>query len=199
MNTAAHSSRPGDLKRRLMDAAIAVIAQEDPANLSLREVARALGVSHAAPKNHFADKTALLTEIAMEGFGLLGETLGDSFSSSDRTVEGLAAAGVAYVRFSVNNPGYFRVMWRNELLDQSHPGLDEAGRAAFTALTTAVEAAQSEGWAPGRQAADIAALAWASVHGMAQLHLDGPLRDMDGRNIEELTARVIGLMIEGLS
>lgn len=199
MNGVARSSGPGDLKRRLMDAAIEVIAQEDPANLSLREVARALGVSHAAPKNHFADKTALLTEIAMEGFELLRDTLGDALASADHIVEGLEAAGAAYVRFSVNNPGYFRVMWRNELLDQNHPRLDDAGRAAFAALTTAVQTAQSQGWALGRQAADVAALAWASVHGLAQLHLDGPLRDMDGRNIDELTARVIGLMIEGLS
>ena len=65
----------GDLRRDLLDAALQVVATEGPSAVNLRALARDIGVSHAAPANHFPDKTAVFTAIAQEGFELLGQAM----------------------------------------------------------------------------------------------------------------------------
>jgi AcrR family transcriptional regulator len=187
----------GDLRRALLDAAVAVVAVDDPANLSLRAVARKVGVSHAAPKNHFADKTALLTAIAAEGFEGLGQAMADAIGSAASAVDGFLAGGRSYVRFAADHPGHFRVMWRNEILDQDDEYLKAAGEATFDLLVSMVDAAQGEGWAPGRQPDQLAVLAWSSVHGLAQLHLDGPLGNMVGGDLDDLAAKTTELLRHG--
>lgn len=187
----------GDLRRTLLDAAIRSVADHDPANLSLRAVARQVGVSHAAPKHHFDDKTALLTAIAVEGFVGLGEALADAADDAPGPVDGLIAAGQAYVRFSVEHPGHFRVMWRNDLLDQSDAHLEAAARETFGVLSGMVVAAQATGWADGHDVAELATLLWSAVHGLAQLYLDGPLGDMIGTDVDHLSETTVKLLIDG--
>src|SRR6266536_2800253 len=68
----------GDLRRELIDTALELIAREGPSTVSLRSLARGLGVSHAAPGNHFPDKAALFTAIAIEGFKLLSAAIEDA-------------------------------------------------------------------------------------------------------------------------
>src|SRR5690349_18354767 len=83
----------GNLRRALLDAAVDVIARDGPVGLGLRQVSRAVGVSHTAAAHHFGDKAGLLTAVAVEGFGLLSDALaaaGDDF----------AEVGVAYVGFA---------------------------------------------------------------------------------------------------
>src|SRR5919112_6813183 len=65
----------GNLRRALIDAALTAVAQQGPAALSLRDVARRAGVSHAAPTHHFGNKAGLLTAIAAEGWDLLADAL----------------------------------------------------------------------------------------------------------------------------
>jgi AcrR family transcriptional regulator len=187
----------GDLRRALLDAAIEAVAVDDPANLSLRAVARTVGVSHAAPKNQFADKTALLTAIAIEGFDYLGAAFMASRQGS--AIEALGRGGQAYVRFAVDHPGHFRVMWRAELLDPDDETLEAAGKFTFDGLLAMVAAAQSEGWAPGRAPQDLAVLAWSAVHGLAQLHLDGPLATMVGDDVDGLARTMTTLIAEAMS
>ncbi|MEO0601315.1 MAG: TetR/AcrR family transcriptional regulator [Myxococcota bacterium] len=195
------SNRPyeGDLRRDLLDAAIAVVSHEDPANLSLRAIARQLGVSHAAPKNHFADKTELLTAIAVEGFAKLGQAMVEARMEADTAIDGMRASGEAYMRFSIENPGYFRVMWRNELLCQEDERLEGSGRAVFAGLQESVAAAQREGWGADLSAEDLAVAAWSAVHGMAQLYLDGPLPKMDGREPAVMAAGLSQVLVLGLT
>ncbi|MEM9131743.1 MAG: WHG domain-containing protein [Actinomycetota bacterium] len=192
--TSSRAPYDGDLRRALIDAAVAVVADEDPANLSLRAVARDLGVSHAAPKNHFTDKTALLTAIAIEGFERLAHELLVAIDEAASPLEALATAGRSYVRFSVGHPGYFRVMWRNDLLDQGDQQLERSGELALDALRQLVREAQATGWATGRSATDLAVLAWAAVHGLAQLYLDGPLGALVEADIDQLTATTVELL-----
>lgn len=187
----------GDLRRALLDAALAAVATDDPANLSLRAVARQVGVSHAAPKNHFVDKTALLTAIAVEGFQKLGHQLIGAAASARHPVAALAAGGESYVDFAVRHPGYFRVMWRNELLDQDDPELDGASELALDGLRGLIEEAQATGWGEGRQVEELAVLAWAAVHGLAQLYLDGPLEALVDDDIAVLASATVELFRSG--
>src|SRR6478736_10491603 len=96
----------GDLRRAVLTAALDVIRTEGPGALSLRDLARRAGVSHAAPAHHFKDRTGLLTAIAAEGYALFADALADAPDLRER--------GVAYVRFAATHPAHFQVMFQPE-------------------------------------------------------------------------------------
>jgi AcrR family transcriptional regulator len=106
----------GNLRRVVLDAALVEIAERGPMQLSLRELARRAGVSHAAPAYHFGDKTGLPTAVAAEGFERLGDAL-----SEGRDAGGFLEIGLAYIRFAVSNPAHFEVMFRPELYRADDP------------------------------------------------------------------------------
>ncbi len=163
----------GDLRRQVLAAAAEAIAARGVAAVSLRDLARQAGVSHAAPAHHFATKTGLLTALAVEGFGLLAEAL----SAAD----GLADMGVAYVRFAITHPAHFRVMFDSALLDQDDPEL-AAARAVTRRLLDAGVTDRS----------DLAALAaWSLAHGFATLRLDG---NVPGDDPAELFRRLTTML-----
>ena len=87
METPARPYHHGDLRRALLDAALAEIAEGGPGQVSLRELARPVGVSHAAPRHHFGDKRGLLTAVAVEGFELLAVELGAAWQSTQASLK----------------------------------------------------------------------------------------------------------------
>ena len=101
----------GDLRRALIDASLALIAEEGFSALTLREVARRAGVTHAAPYRHFADKEALLAAVAEEGFRAMASDMRERMDKETSPTERLLACGVAYVLFAVRHPSHFRVMF----------------------------------------------------------------------------------------
>jgi AcrR family transcriptional regulator len=191
----------GDLRRDLLDTALALIAREGPSAVSLRALARRLGVSHAAPANHFPDKAALFTAIAVEGFGLLAEAIEDGVGQlgPDATAgQRFRAAGRAYTGFALAHPAHFAVMWQRDLLHQDDPELVAAGDTTFELLLGSVRDIQSEGWAAGRDPQAVAYLAWSVVHGLAALWLGGSLR-RGQRSFDEIAGEVGALLGSVLS
>lgn len=191
----------GDLRRDLLDAALRVVEADGPSAVTLRALARELGVSHAAPANHFPDKTALFTALAVEGFELLERSmvqavaaLGDDAGAVDR----LQAAGTAYMLFATAHRAHFAVMWRNDLLHGDDPRLAAAGDATLQQLVGGVHAAQAEGWAAGADPRTVAYLAWSTIHGLAALWLGGPLQDQDDRPFEQVADSVSVLLAAAL-
>jgi AcrR family transcriptional regulator len=177
----------GDLRRALIDEAIAAIERDGPAGLSLRELARRAGVSHAAPAHHFGDKTGLLTAIACEGFDLLATELDAAFARTGSFLE----VGVAYVGFAVRHRSHFEVMFRPELLRADDPALvaaRERSRAALYGPLRSVPQAEEA----GSLQAGIAA--WALVHGLATLYLEGNLPAALGDDPEAI-AREIAVLL----
>src|SRR5579859_1596036 len=112
----------GDLRPALLRAAVEVIGQVGPAAMSLREVARRAGVSHAAAAYHFGDKAGLLTAVAAQGYRMLAEQFRDAWDTSGSFLEG----GVAYVRFAVRHRAHFEVMYRPELYRRDDAEIREA-------------------------------------------------------------------------
>ncbi|MFF7761389.1 TetR/AcrR family transcriptional regulator [Streptomyces griseorubiginosus] len=161
----------GDLRRAILGAALAVIAAEGPAALSLRDLARRAGVSHAAPAHHFKDRTGLLTAIAAEGFGLLAAALKEAADLKD--------AGVRYVRFAREHPAHFQVMFAPGLLRADDLELTTGRALATDALRSAVSGVRAEDFGIDARLAGVAA--WSLAHGFATLllshNLDGPVGD----------------------
>jgi AcrR family transcriptional regulator len=205
MVTAIRRANPtyyrGDLRRDLLDTALALIAREGPSAVSLRALARRLGVSHAAPANHFPDKAALFTAIAVEGFSLLAEAIEDGVRQLglDATAgQRFRAAGRAYTGFALAHPAHFAVMWQRDLLHQDDPELVAAGDSTFELLLGSVRDIQSEGWAAGRDPQAVAYLAWSVVHGLAALWLGGSLQ-RGQRSFDEIAGEVGALLGSVLS
>ena len=174
----------GDLPRVLLDTTIQAIAEVGPAAVSLRDLARRAGVSHAAPAHHFGDKAGLLTAVAADGFGRLAATLGETYQATGSFLE----VGVAYVRFAVTHQAQFEVMFRPELYRTDDPQLVRARDAARALLyPPATEAANSPDGA-GDLLAGIAA--WSLVHGLATLWLNHNLPPQLGDDPEQITRDV---------
>src|SRR5687767_8096668 len=162
----------GSTRERLVATARAHLDKHGLDGLTLRSIAREAGVSHGAPARHFPGLGSLLAAAAAQGFRELHasvtQAVGDAGDDAD-ALEQLAAAGRGYVAFARANPGVFELMFRHERLVDQDPELLDAGAAAFLQLVSFVDRAQAAGWHPDRAAADLAALVWASVHGLVSL------------------------------
>ncbi|MGQ4714246.1 TetR/AcrR family transcriptional regulator [Streptomyces anulatus] len=166
----------GDLRRAILDAALDVIATNGPGALSLRDLARRAGVSHAAPAHHFKDRTGLLTAVAAEGYALFADALAGAPDLRER--------GVAYVRFAATHPAHFQVMFQPDLHRTDDPDLLAARARATEALRAGVADLAPAGRGEDDRLAGVAA--WSLAHGFATLLLSGNLADaMEGRDPEE--------------
>ncbi len=165
----------GDLRADLMAEALRVIADGGTSAVSLRALTRNLGVSHAAPKNHFATKEALFAEIAREGFILFEAELTTSAEKAKAGGAGapkvLEALGLAYLRFAEEHASHFALMFRTDLFDMGI--IDVESAKAFAVLETSVRAAQEAGWHRDVATSTVATLLWSTVHGHAQLEAEG--------------------------
>src|SRR3954447_14675783 len=115
--TDAQQYHHGNLRRALMDEALRVIDEDGPSAVSLRELARRIGVSHAAPAHHFADKTALFTAIAIEGQEMLAERMEAAVAAGGAGEEHsrFLDVGLAYVSFASEHPAHILVMYQPSL------------------------------------------------------------------------------------
>ncbi|WP_018218554.1 TetR/AcrR family transcriptional regulator [Salinispora vitiensis] len=179
--TGARGYHHGDLRRALLAAAAVAIEESGPAALSLRDLARRAGVSHAAPAHHFGDKSGLLTALAVEGFDLLAAAL--------RTGDSLLEMGVAYVDFAVRRRAHFEVMYRPDLYRADAPEVVAARKRSRAVLRSAVADLPPGPGAVGGAAGDALA-AWSIVHGFATLWNAGALPDETGDDPRE-AARVV--------
>jgi AcrR family transcriptional regulator len=166
----------GALREAMLAAAEAILARDGIQGLTLRAAARAAGVSHAAPKNHFGDLRGLLSELAAVGFSRLADTMEQAAQGAvgERASQSASSLGQGYVRFARANPALFQLMFRSERLDFDRPALKEAADRAFGLLTEAVTAGRGEvatGTLTLPQAADIL-VAWSLVHGLSMLLID---------------------------
>jgi AcrR family transcriptional regulator len=168
----------GDLRPALLRAAEEAIGETGPAAISLREIARRAGVSHAAAAYHFGDKAGLLTAVAAQGYRILATELQSTWDAHRSFRE----VGVAYVRFAVRHRAHFEVMYRPELYRPDDPGVREA-RAGAAALLYGTATPDASQLAAGTAA-------WSLMHGLATLWLNGNLSEQLGDDPEEVARTV---------
>lgn len=165
----------GDLRDALVRATEEILAERGIEGFTLREAARRANVSPAAPAHHFGSATGLLTEVAIRGLNTLRDAL-HACADADPT-DRLHAQGVAYVRFALDNPGCFQLMFRHSMLNSSDPALSAALSSAHAELQDAMAGYLGRPLDGAGHAAVTAA--WSLCHGFAQLALDGKFGSPD--------------------
>jgi len=189
----------GDLRRALLDAGLKILVKQGPEGITLRELARRAGVTHAAPYRHFADKEALLAAVAEEGFRAMGRKMDErrALAGGDaaRTLHEL---GVGYVLFAVEHPAHFKVMFGREISDfEKYPGLHEEAEATFERLVAAITALQQGGQVRPGDPMPVALTCWSMVHGLATLYTAGRLGEL-AREPEGIANAASRLLLDGV-
>ncbi|MGQ0623832.1 MAG: TetR/AcrR family transcriptional regulator [Sporichthyaceae bacterium] len=188
----AHSA----LAVRLLDAAEAEIVERGSTEISLRAVARRVGVSHQAPGFAFTDRQGLLTALAVRGYQLLEDAIvrtRDAMPAGADGRETLAEMGVTYIRTATARPALFWLIARPDLGAGSAELVAARGHAVGV-LTAAVRVAMADGWQPHRPMNELATLAWATVHGLSVLHPDA-LSDLTDSSRETTARQVLRAMV----
>lgn len=200
--TKATNYHHGDLRNALVNAGRTVLERDGVAKLSLREVARVIGVSHGAPLHHFASKEALLIAIAAEGFRVLGTVMREATAQHlDDPLDQFRASAIAYVRFMHEHPHLMRLMLGGLIPSTfADPELKQASRDAFAVLVETVKAAQAANHVIHGDPMRLAFACWANVHGTSVLVLEGhyvaePRANLD---IEAVARRAVEFFYDGV-
>jgi AcrR family transcriptional regulator len=171
----------GDLKRALLEAGLEELEEKGLESLSLRAIAARVGVSHTAPKNHFDGLRGLLTAIAAEGFRRHAAAMRRDLRDDQTRRARLAAVGNGYVRFALEHPELFKLMFSSTLCKADDPDLQAAAWNSYEVLR---EAAHGLDWDKADAPGDpwrTEWMLWSMVHGYAMLLIEGQIRrDEDG-------------------
>ena len=180
MKTDAPDAEPrpyhhGGLFDALVKVAEDVVRETGIHGFSLRECARRAGVAHSAPGHHFGDITGLLTEVAARGFERLTARM-QQHRAGIEGPEALERIARGYVDFALGDPVIFVVMFHSDRVERGSPRCQRAGDAAFGELVSAVASAKGDETRDN----DMLRFAWAAIHGIAMLLVDGPLMPAGG-------------------
>lgn len=204
--TGKHAGRDyhhGDLKNALIEAALSQIAAHGAHALSLRDLARSIGVSHASTYRHFPNKESVLATIAEQGFGKLTHAMDAAARlHAGDALKMLQATGGAYVDFGVLYPHHLQVMFGDLIAHRdNYPTLVESSQKAYELLVSVVRQGQLAGCICAQNERIVALAAWAQVHGLATLIASGQIRSEGAERNEHksLAASVISLLLDGLS
>jgi AcrR family transcriptional regulator len=181
----------GALRSALLDAGLAAIETRAAEDLSLRELARAVGVSATAVYRHFPDRNALMAALARVGLDRLGTSQRAASDAAGGGEAGFRATGVEYVRFALANPGLFRLIFAHPMTADLPPSGNPAddGMAMLRANAAALA---PEGIDP-----KIFALqSWSLVHGLAMLLLDRQV-ELDAAAIDRIVDLHVALAANG--
>ena len=201
----ANNQRPyhhGDLRRSLIRAGTKMIEEKGLDGLSLREVARAAGVSHTAPYRHFRDKADLVAAIAQKGFEQLTD---DATAAASRHTEDpreqFVAASVQYVLFGVRQPRMANLLFGGVIDMKTAPrSLKAASWAAFQLVETIIDSGKESGVFRDRDTMELAVATWSGIHGLTQLISGGYLTRLAAteRQVEALGKMVCELLLSGI-
>ncbi len=168
----------GDLRAALIEAGLRLLADRTADDVSLRETAREVGVSATAVYRHFPDKGALMSALAKEGLARLAADQRKAAEMAGGQAAGFIATGHAYVRFALDNPALFRLIFSSPAPADLLQREAEDSSDAMTFLKTNAEAQLGPG--TDKQAVQVGALqAWSQAHGLAMLMLDGQIPAQD--------------------
>lgn len=198
----------GNLRATLLDAGVELAREGGPDAVVLREASRRAGVSHNAAYRHFSDRDALLRAVCGRCMGalarLMERRIGEVAAPGDAaqaTRARLRATGSAYLEFARAEPGWFRTAFAVPpglaYLDEGE-GVGDSGLGPLELLGAQLDALTAAGLLPAERRAQAEIAAWAAVHGLAMLFLDGPLRELPQAERDSAGARLLETIERGL-
>lgn len=167
----------GHLRESLLAAALDLLAEKPSGEISLREVAKVAGVSHAAPYHHFDSRTSLLKALGTECMREFVGRQRDAVEVAGSGRDALRDQGVAYVRFAAEKPHAFDLIFDSSICPPGDPapGTGELIRENEELLASTVAWAQRDGLFAGENTESVADAMWGTVHGLAHLVTEGHL------------------------
>jgi len=195
----------GDLRRAVVRAAFEILSETQSVEFSLRELARRAGVSHNAPYKHFAEKNELLAAVSAAGFEELARRVGDEIASIAHPRARLLAMLRNYIRYGMENPALYRLMFGGHLSgpDHSRPAIERAAAGKMQALFEETIVAGAFGRPipnvprNGRKIAGAILACWSLVHGLTLLLSDGLVGPRE--KFEKLCENLVEALIDGLA
>lgn len=184
----------GNLRRALLDAAERTVRERGVQDLSLRELARQIGVSHGAPRRHFPDRQALLDALAESGFERLGAELrAASDGAGDDFQARLQATATAYIRFATADPALLELMFaaKHRL---ALPALHDAMERAFSVMMELIQQGQAAGWLQAGDPERVGLVLFSTIQGIAALLTAGMVSP---DQLDQLTADAIVHFLRG--
>ena len=191
------SERPyhhGNLRAALLEQAERTVRERGVQDLSLRELAREVGVSHAAPRRHFADRQALLDALAEAGFARLGAELRSAAEGAGEDFEArLRATAAAYVRFATRDAALLELMFAGKHREESG-SLHEAADRAFAVMLELIDEGQADGALEPGDPERVGLVLFATMQGIAALVTGGMVH---AEQLDELVADAIAHFLRG--
>jgi AcrR family transcriptional regulator len=186
----------GNLRSALLACAERTLSEEGAGQLSLRELARQVGVSHAAPRRHFADKQSLLDALAEDGFERLGRELREAMDAAGGAFDArLLAFAETYVRFATQHAALLDLMFAGKHRPGAADSLRHAADRAFEAPLAMIGEGQAAGEVVPGDPEGVAVVTWAALQGLASLVNSGLL---DDAALDELVAAATERLVLGL-
>ncbi|MFF4960351.1 TetR/AcrR family transcriptional regulator [Streptomyces sp. NPDC001222] len=185
----------GNLRAALLERAEAVLTESGAVGLSLRGLARDLGVSHAAPTRHFRDRQAVLDALVVNGFTELNGRLQAAADEPGPVEQRLIALGRAYLGFAVERAALLQLMFTAKHEEQSSQELRELGHLALETAARLIAEAQRNGIVRPGDPVRLAQIAFSTVHGLATLAVGGLLDDTP---LDEATDLALQVLLAGL-
>lgn len=209
--TARDTYRHGDLRRALLQAAVALARDGGPQAIVLREATRRAGVVPNAAYRHFANHQALFEAVRAVALSYLAQSIESETAAARRLREprrraraALRGVGLGYLRFARQEPGLFRTAFAARPFGVDGFAADEdaprgaSGLDPFQLLCQALDGLVDAGLLPPARRPGAEWMAWSAVHGMAFLVLDGPLRGLGDAECQALAARLVEMVEQGL-
>lgn len=204
VNMASATYHHGNLREALLEHAVTLARAGGPDAVVLRDVQRAAGVSNSAAYRHYADRQALLTAVQIYGMTMLGEAMQEALAEVShrgprdrRALARFRATGQAYVDFALNEPGLFRTAFAPAGVQHTDETVAPE-RHPFMILSGCIDDLVTTGVLTPSRRDGLDEAAWAAVHGLALLYLDGPLAGADADRKHLITDRLLDLMQSGI-
>jgi AcrR family transcriptional regulator len=179
----------GNLRTALLARAERTVRERGVQDLSLRELARELGVSHGAPRRHFPDRQALLDALAEAGFARLGAELQSAVDAAGEDFQArLRATAAAYVRFATRDAALLELMFAGKHREQQSGPLREAAERAFSVMMELIEQGQADGVLEHGEPYRVGLVLFATMQGIAALVTGGMVQ---AEQLDELLADAI--------
>jgi AcrR family transcriptional regulator len=207
MTPPTRSYHHGDLRNAMIEAAVAAARRDGPSAVVVRDIARQVGVSHNAGYRHFSGRDDLLGAVAVVGLGELAHRMRAGLDAAPRHRDKvrqarsrLRAIGQAYIAFATSEPGLFRSVWAGtggppEYLADAPPAAESD---PYQLLGSVLDEMVAAGAMPAVRRPNSEIVAWAAVHGLSMLMLDGPLASLPPDELQLAIERVCDVIEAGL-